>query len=300
MFHREPDLAGHHTSATRENAIGGLWLLADMSLNIWALSIVKALGLDYSSAQLVFLRALTGLVLILPWIWRASADFRKPDRLTLHFFRVAASTVALTTSFFAIARLPLALVTAINFTRPILTMVLAVLFLKEMIGPRRWIAAAIAFVGVLIAVSPGSVPFSWGLPAIAMTVLAGTSAVILTRKLADVPLVVMMTFYTAGLAVLVFPLAVITWVPVKSEHALPLIAIGVCAQCAQFCFLNAHRRAAAAFLAILSYLSLPLSAGVGFFAFGESLSVNFLIGACLIVCASAWTGLRQARSGRSR
>ena len=132
-----------------------------------------------------------------------------------------------------------------------------------------------------------------------MTVLAGTSAVILTRKLADVPLVVMMTFYTAGLAVLVLPLAVVTWVPVRTEHALPLIAIGVCAQCAQFCFLNAHRRAAAAFLAILSYLSLPLSAGVGFFVFGESLSVNFLIGACLIVCASAWTGWRQTRSGQA-
>ncbi|MCV0426208.1 MAG: DMT family transporter [Roseibium sp.] len=279
--------------APRGNAVGGLWLLADMSLNIWALGIVKAIGLDYSSAQLVFLRAATGLVLIAPWIWRSSSAFHMLDRLPLHFFRVLASTIALTTSFFAIARLPLALVTAINFTRPILTMVLAVIFLKEMIGPRRWIAAAVAFAGVLVAVNPASVPFSWGLPAIAVTVFAGTAAVILTRKLTDVPVVVMMTFYTGGLAVLIFPLALVTWVPVQMDHIAPMIAIGICAQCAQFCFLHAHRHAAAAFLAILSYLSLPISAGVGFFVFAESLSPQFLFGAALIVGASAWTGWRQ-------
>ena len=267
-----------------------------MGLNIWALGIVKALGLEYSSAQLVFLRAATGLVLIAPWVLRSVKEFRGLDRLPLHSFRVLASTIALTTSFFAIARLPLALVTAINFTRPILTMVLAVIFLKEMIGPRRWIAAAIAFAGVIIAVNPGSVPFSWGLPAIALTVFSGTAAVILTRKLTDVPVVVMMTFYTGGLAVLISPLAVLTWVPVQADHVAPLLAIGLCAQCAQFCFLHAHRHAAAAFLAILSYLSLPISAGVGFFVFGESLGLQFLLGAALIVCASAWTSWRQRRA----
>ncbi|MFN3144351.1 MAG: hypothetical protein ACE368_03365 [Paracoccaceae bacterium] len=43
--------------APRDNLRGGAWLIADMSLNIWALSIVKALGADYAAAQVVFLRA---------------------------------------------------------------------------------------------------------------------------------------------------------------------------------------------------------------------------------------------------
>ena len=203
--------------------------------------------------------------------------------------RITASTIALTAGFFAITRLPLALITAVNFTRPILTMIMAVLFLKEVIGPRRWVAAAIAFAGVMIAVSPGSVAFSWALAALGLAAFFGTGAIIITRLLNDVPAIVMMTFYTGGLSVLVLPLALWTWTPVELPHLVPLLAIGICAQVAQFCFLTAHRRAAAGFLSILSYLSLPLSAGVGYFIFGEVLSLQFLAGATLIVVSSMWT-----------
>ena len=41
-----------------------------MSLNIWALSIAKSVGLDYPAFQLVFIRAIVGLILMVPWIWR--------------------------------------------------------------------------------------------------------------------------------------------------------------------------------------------------------------------------------------
>ena len=50
----------------RDNLRGGAWLIADMSLNIWALSIVKWLGAGYPSTQIVFLRALVGLLLAVP------------------------------------------------------------------------------------------------------------------------------------------------------------------------------------------------------------------------------------------
>ena len=66
--------------APRDNLRGGAWLLADMSLNIWALSIVKWLGAGYPATQVVFIRALVGLCLIAPLIWRDRARFRAlPD-----------------------------------------------------------------------------------------------------------------------------------------------------------------------------------------------------------------------------
>jgi len=271
---------------------GGAWLLADMGLILCAQSIVKHLGLEYSSGQLVFFRALTGLVVMLPWIISSAGLFRQVDRLPLHLMRVAASTIALTAGFFAIARLPLALITVVNFTRPILTMVMAVLVLREVIGPRRWIAAAIAFTGVVIAVSPGSVAFSWALFSLGIAAFSGTSAIIITRLLNDVPTLVMMTFYSGGLTLLILPLALWTWTPVGSGNLIPLIAIGICAQGAQLCFLKAHRKAAAAFLSVLSYLSLPLSAGIGYFVFGEVLSFEFLAGAALIMASTLWTVFR--------
>ena len=79
------------TDAPRNNAAGAAWLLADMSLNIWALSIVKAMGLGFHPSQIVFLRAATGLLLIAPWVWARRDAFRGPEHLPLHLLRVALS-----------------------------------------------------------------------------------------------------------------------------------------------------------------------------------------------------------------
>ncbi len=275
------------------NLSGGAWLIADMALNILALTIVKALGLGYPAVQLVFLRAVTGLIVMMPFIWRDRQAFRMVDRLPLHALRVVLSALALTTSFFAIARLPFALFTAISFTRPVVTMVLALLFLKEFVPRRRWWAAGIAFVGVYIAVDPALVTLNWGLPAAFMTVLFGTSAIILTRKLSDTPVPVMMTFYTGGLTVLTAPFTLAVWTPIAPDHLLPLLAIGVFAQAAQFCFLQAHFRAEAAFLSVLGYLSLVFATVVGYVIFSEVPTVAFLIGASLIIAAAVWTTLSR-------
>lgn len=125
-----------------------------MALNIFALAIVKALGLDYPAVQLVFLRAVTGLIVMTPFLWCARHAFKDVDQLPLHALRVLLSALALTTSFFAIARLPFALFSAISFTRPVITMFLALLLLNEVVPRRRWWAAGLAFVGVYIAVDP--------------------------------------------------------------------------------------------------------------------------------------------------
>lgn len=261
-----------------------------MSLNIWALTIVKAWGADVPAAQLVFLRALTGLVIIAPWIWIARRRFAQTRAPALHLARVALSTTALTCSFYAVARLPLALFTAINFTRPLVMIALAAVFLAERAGARRWAAAGLGLVGVVIAVNPGSTPPSWALLALALTVVSGTAAIVVTRKLNDQPTVVMMTVYTAGLAVATAPMALAGWTPVAATDWPVLLAIGVFAQSAQVCFLQAHRLAEAGLLAILGYCGLILSTTVGWLVFEEVPGAGFWIGAALIVVA---TGLAR-------
>ncbi|SOH93295.1 S-adenosylmethionine uptake transporter [Monaibacterium marinum] len=281
------------------NLSGGAWLIADMSLNIWALVIVKSMGLDIPSVQLVFLRALSGLVLILPWIWVARDRFRGLDNLPLHALRVGLSAVTLTSSFFAVARLPLALFSAIQFTRPVVTMVLATLILREVIPRRRWWAAAAALVGAGIAIGPTGAEWSWGLPAAGLVVLSGTGAIIVTRRLHAAPRVVMMTFYTAGLAVCTAPFALTGWVPVPAGDWPTLLAIGVFAQSAQFCFLAAHARAEAGFLSVLGYLSLPLTTTIGFLIFGEAPEARFYLGAAFII-ASALAVAARPRATRQK
>lgn len=286
--------------APRENLKGGAWLIADMSLNIWALSIVKWLGADYPATQVVFIRAVTGLALILPLIWRRRALFSQIEDLPIHLTRVALSVITLTASFFAISRVPLAVFTAVSFTRPVVTMLMAAVILSERIGPRRWGAAGVALLGVLIAANPREVPWSVGLAALCLVVLTGSAAVIATRRLRAAPSIVMMTFYTAGLAICTAPLAAAAWAPVDPAHILPLLMVGAFSQVAQLCFLRAHYNGEAGFLSVLSYLSLVLSVGVGFAVFDEHPSASFAVGALFVIGAALWVTLRPGAKPEGR
>ena len=278
-------------AATRAEWRGAGWLLADMSLNIWALSIVKAAGTEVDAVQLVFLRAVVGLALMAPWAMLARAEFARARRPGLHLARVALSSLALTTSFYAIARLPFALFTAVNFTRPLVMIAMAALFLAEPATPRRWLAAGTGLAGVLIALGPGALAWDPALAAMAVTVVAGTAAIVVTRKLVDQPPVVLMTAYTLGLAVTTAPFAALAWTPIAPAGWPVLLAIGAFAQTAQFCFLRAHSLAPAGLLAVLGYLSLVLSTAVGWAVFEEVPRPGFWAGAALIVGAS-WVARR--------
>lgn len=282
----------------QENLRAGLWLIADMSLNVWAISIVKSLGGGYPSWQIVFLRALVGLVLLMPWAWRERSAFLVIDNWGLQLLRVALSTITLTSSFFAVARLPLALFMTMNFTRPLLLIVMVAMFLGEKIPVMRWVAGAVGLVGVFVALNPDNVPWSWGLLAVTITVVSGTAAIVVTRKLKGTPTVVMMAFYTGGLALLTAIPAVNTWVPIASEHLPFLLSVGVFSQCAQFCFLKAHWLGDAGFLGPLGYTSLIISGAVGFFIFAEVPTVNTIFGAGIIVLATMLLSLNSKHGGK--
>lgn len=273
--------------APRDNFKGGAWLFADMALNIWALGIVKALGLGYPAAQIVFLRAGIGLLLLLPWIVRDRHAFLAVPALPLQVLRVGLSAATLTASYFAIARVPLALFTTMNFTRPLVVMILAALILRERITGAQWLAAGVAMIGVVIAIDPQATALGPGLLALGLVVLTGSGAVIVTRRLRDTPTIVLMTFYTVGLGACTLPFVLTGWQPILQEHLLPLLAVGVFAQAAQACFLRAHYNGDAGVLSVLGYMSLPLSTAAGFLVFGETPTMRFYAGATLVVLAAA-------------
>lgn len=274
------------TAPPRDNLRAAGFLIADMALNIWALTIVKAMGADYPAVQLVFLRALVGFAVIAPWVWRERAAFATTGDLRLHALRVGLSTVTLATSFYAIARVPFALFTAVNFTRPILLMLMAALFLREAISGRQWLAAGVGLAGALVAVGPVDTAAGWGLLALVSTVLTGTAAVIVTRRLSRCPSVVLMAFYTGGLALASAPFAITGWQAVPIADLPLLLAVGLFAQAGQLFFLRAHRLGDAGVLGPVGYSSLILSASVGWLVFGEVPTLSLILGAALIVAAT--------------
>ncbi|MEE1656233.1 DMT family transporter [Microvirga sp. CF3062] len=211
------------------------WLLLDMALVTTMQAIVKVQGETYPAVQLVFLRSLVGLLSVAPLVWRHRAELTNLSNLRGHLIRVGFNSAALTFNFAAFAALPLALVTAIGFTRPLVLMAMAVVMLGEKVSRIRFALAGVGFVGVLIMVRPDSIAWNAGLLAAFGSVIFGSMAAVQTRRLAGESTVVLMLFYTVGLTFLTAIPAAIVWVPVTWSEAPAIVLIGALAQLGQYC-----------------------------------------------------------------
>lgn len=279
---------------------GIAWLLADMTLVTAMTVLVKVEGATYPAIQLVFIRSLIGLVSILPLAWRkrrAVVGTKQPLR---HLVRVGCNTLALTCNFTALAALPLALVNAIGFMRPLVVMVFAAWLLAEKIAPVRWIGTAIGFAGILVILAPGEIAFSWGLAAAFGSVLFGSLAVIQIRAMENEDTAVLMVYYTVGLSVLTAIPAVLVWQPVAWADWPTLLAIGILAQIGQYCFLRAYQTTPARILAPLGYLSIGFAALAGFVFFNEVPSWATIVGVAIILVALQSTNMLEAAAIRRK
>ena len=193
------------------------------------------------------------------------------------------------TGFFAtsLVFLPLADATAVNFAAPLLSVAAAAVFLKEAVGPRRWVGVVLGLAGVLLALRP---PFITGdAPAHPAYFLPLGSAVlfalyaILTRKLAgrDDPRTTIL--YTGVAAAAAFSLALpFVWVWPTPLEWVALVSLGLIGGASHGLLVLAYARAPVSLLAPLSYSQLVWAAIAGWLVFDQFPDRWTLMGAAVI------------------
>jgi|GEM_PF-455722 len=134
-------------------------------------AMVKWLVATYQVPQILFMRSLVIVVItgVLIRYRRHPSIFRSPYRNTI-VLRAALMLGAWLLFYNAARHLELAELTTLYFSAPIMVMFLSILVLKEKIGPGRWIACAVGFVGVTVAANPTHSP---NLIPAAMCIVAG-------------------------------------------------------------------------------------------------------------------------------
>jgi len=175
----------------------------------------------------------------------------------LHLGRTAFGACGVTCMFAAVAFIPLPDATAISFLNPVFGMLLAIPFLGERVGPWRWFAAAMAFIGATILLRPGAGTFEvGGLIALGSAAFLGAELIFI-KKLSSVENPLQILFINNALGVCIATLAVIpVWVMPTVAQWAALMALGVLMACAQACFVNAMARAEASFITPFSYMTL--------------------------------------------
>lgn len=278
-----------------------MFLLAAAAFFATTAALVKALGQEGVSAfQTVLVRAVIGLVVVGPLLYRRRIAPWRTRHLRLHLTRAVTGGVGVTIGFYAFTVIPLATATAINFTMPLFVTILAVLVLHETVGWRRWTATAVGFLGVLVMVRPGSASFDPAtlLVLIQALCIAFSVSVVKSFPAQESQLSMMFfTFISSGLMT-VWP-AIAAWHPLDLRVALLLLGVAAAGITAQACVLRAYRLGEASYIAPLSYIRLVFVAVLGAVFFDEYPDMWSWIGATIIIGSALYTARRSGRRARA-
>jgi len=293
----------------------GFLILAMLIISVQNIA-VKWMGGDYSALEIVAVRSLVALPLTL-FFYRFEGQRGLPttQQPRLEYLRGVFLFLSYTTYMMGLAALPLAEIEAIRFSGPLMITLLSVVMLGEKVGPRRWLALVVGFMGVLLIVRPGSATFNLGSIFILISVLFYALTAILTRKLQSNDSSATMSYFSSlvylvaafvlaplpalvgempdshpSIAFLIRPWSMPTMIDLAVMAGLGLVWAGW-----MYFMSRAYSLAQASVAAPFEYISLPINIMWGFLIWGEIPTWMTLAGAGLTLFSGIFILYRERK-----
>jgi drug/metabolite transporter (DMT)-like permease len=245
--------------------------------------------------EVAFFRTIFVLLIFLPVVIKNGFKSLKPNNIKLQFFRALIGSVAMLCMFYGLSITELAKATALMFTVPIFATILAIIFLKEVVGIRRWSAMFVGFFGALIVLRP-DIELEFGQLLILCGSLMWSSSVLMAKKLTQTDNTLNITFWqAAGLIPATFILATQVWEWPSLSQLFMFLLIAIAGTLTHWFLNEALKRAEISVLLPLDYLRLIWSVSLGFIFFSETPTAGLWLGAALILGASTYIGIRQVK-----
>ncbi|PSL22089.1 threonine/homoserine efflux transporter RhtA [Shimia abyssi] len=257
--------------------------------------LVKFVGSRIPAVEAAFLRYALGVVFLVPMvqpILRAGLTNRQVSLFTL---RGVVHTIGVGCWFFAMTRIPLAEVTAMNYMAPIYVTIGAALFLGEKLAMRRIFAIAMALLGAFVILRPGFRELNPGHVAMLFTALAFGVSYLLAKVLSDeLPPTVLVGMLSVSVTIGLAPAAILVWVTPTLNELLLLFGVACFATAGHYTMTLAFRAAPVTVTQPVSFLQLIWSVLIGWIIFSEAPDVWVVLGGVLIVSAICFITWREA------
>jgi len=274
-------------------AMGAFFMFTVM--NVFA----KLLSVNHSVIEIAFYR---NLIACMPFLFMVFA-LGKRDILVIQSkpaavgVRAVVGAVSLTTTFAAYSLMPMAETTVLLFTSSLFIPVLGVIFLHERVGPYRWAAVAVGFVGVVIMVGPAGNVNALGVGVALFAALMHASLQIILRYLGKFERPETVTFYflVIGTLVTALPLPFVAVTPTMKEVPL-LFGVGFSGAAAQWLLSTAFRNAPAAIVTVFNYSGIVWATLFGWLIWNDWPLPVVLAGAGVVVASNALVIWRESRA----
>jgi drug/metabolite transporter (DMT)-like permease len=284
-------------SGLARGALAGIfWMTLAGALSACAAGLIRQLGGVYPAIELVFFRNIAGLAVVVPiLLHRGGFGGLGTRRLPMYCLRVTFQYLAMVLLFYALANMPIADVFALQFTIPLFSILMAVMFLGQQAGSRSWIACLVGFAGALLVVRPGfEVIGLAALAALGSALMSGGSNTAI-KLLSSTDGAVLITGWS-NLLMLPFALvpALFVWVTPSWRSAATIAGMAVLHALGGYCFTRSVAAADARIVQPFQFSRMLFAALVGFAMFGELPDAWTWAGAAVIF-ASAYAVIRQTR-----
>lgn len=257
----------------------------------------KYLSTRYPIVQILWVRYLFTIPLLLAAMApRGITRYLRSQRPGLQVARGVLLAVEIGLVIWTFGQLPLADVHAVLALTPLVVTALSVPMLREQVGPRRWAAVAVGFVGVLIVLRPGLGVLHPAALVALLCVFLYALYQILTKLVghADAAETSLLWQLVAGalLASLAVPFV---WQPPALEHWPMFVVLAVLGGLGHYLMIRAFQLASAVVIQPFSYTLLLWAVLIGYLAFGDVPDRWTLLGAAVIVAAGSYTAIREHR-----
>lgn len=243
----------------------------------------------------VWARALFGGLMTLPFALRAEgAQAFRPAQPLRQLARSALLFSATFLFFQSLKHLPIADALAIFFVNPLVIVILSALALREKVGPRRWAAVAVGFVGTLIIIRPGVVEVNPGtFYALGAGVALG-SYFVMTRAMAGVADAMVLNFQTSAIGAALLTLALpFLWVAPSPTQWAMLAALGVIATLGHVLITKAYEHGEASLLAPLAFTEIIMATILGWWFFGDLPDRWTVLGVTILIGSAIYISVRE-------
>ena len=233
--------------------------------------------------EVIFFRNALGLVILVPILLAARENRCRTRRIGGHALRSAVHFGAQSGWFYGLTRLPLGELTALEFTAPVWTAVLAAVILRERLSRRRIAGTVLGFAGVLVILRPGVGIVDHAALVVLLAASGFALMYVLTRNLAasEHPLTILFWMSVFQLPI-ALTLALPDWTPPSLALSPWILVVGVSGFAVHYCLTQALTYANAAAVAPIDFVRLPLVVLIGFLVYAEAIDVFILLGAIVI------------------
>ncbi|WP_299292768.1 DMT family transporter [uncultured Tateyamaria sp.] len=279
-----------------QNPIKGIfWMLVTGLCFVAVTALVKYMGPRVPPAEAAFLRYLLGLVFLVPMLPAVRDAHLTARQWRLFTLRGAFHAGGVILWFYAMTRIPIAEVTAMNYLAPVYVSIGAALFLGEKLAARRIAAIAVALIGTAVILRPGFREVAPGHVAMLFCAVAFAGSYLLAKIMADeakpaVVVAMLSIFVTIGLA----PFALANWVT-PSWGDLGLLFVVACfATAGHYTMTMAFAAAPVTVTQPITFLQLVWAVLLGALVFAEPVDIWVILGGALILASVTFITWREA------